>query len=80
MIFLVAFFTFCHLYADDTIIIQSAKTSEELRTGLIYQLDSMSTWFYKTNFLSTLVKLKLSFLVTQLRWKSVKYGACDFSG
>ena len=30
--------TFCHLYADDTIIIQSAKTSEELRTGLIYQL------------------------------------------
>ena len=34
-------------HADDMIIKQSAKTSEELSTELIFQLDSMSNWFYK---------------------------------
>ena len=38
--------TFCHLYADDTIIVQSAKSPTDLREQLVCQLASMSTWFY----------------------------------
>ena len=44
--------TFCHLYADDTIIVQSSNSPTELRNGLIQQLKYMSTWFYKNNILS----------------------------
>ena len=38
--------TFCHLYADDTVIIQSAKSPEELKIGLEMQLEYLSAWFY----------------------------------
>ena len=38
--------TFCHLYADDTIIIQSAKDSQTLKSGLEMQLEYLSAWFY----------------------------------
>ena len=38
--------TFCHLYADDTVIIQSAKSAESLKTGLEMQLEYLSAWFY----------------------------------
>ena len=38
--------TFCHLYADDTVIIQSAKNPESLKAGLEMQLEYLSAWFY----------------------------------
>ena len=38
--------TFCHLYADDTVIIQSAKNPEALKAGLEMQLEYLSAWFY----------------------------------
>ena len=38
--------TFCHLYADDTVIIQSAKDPESLKSGLEMQLEYLSAWFY----------------------------------
>ena len=38
--------TFCHLYADDTVIIQSAKNPESLKSGLEKQLEYLSAWFY----------------------------------
>ena len=38
--------TFCHLYADDTVIIQSAKSPEDLKSGLEMQLEYLSAWFY----------------------------------
>ena len=38
--------TFCHLYADDTVIIQSAKDPEALKQGLEMQLEYLSAWFY----------------------------------
>ena len=42
--------TFCHLYVDDTIIIQSAKYPTELCESLVYQLTPMSTWFFNNKF------------------------------
>ena len=38
--------TFCHLYADDTVIIQSAKDPESLKQGLEMQLEYLSAWFF----------------------------------
>ena len=38
--------TFCHLYADDKIIIQSAESPEDLKSGLEMQLEYLSAWFY----------------------------------
>ena len=38
--------TFCHLYADDTVIIQSAKDPQSLKEGLEMQLEYLSAWFY----------------------------------
>ena len=38
--------TFCHLYADDTVIIRSAKDPVSLKTGLEMQLEYLSAWFY----------------------------------
>ena len=38
--------TFCHLYADDTIIVQSSKTPLSLKSGLETQLGDLSSWFY----------------------------------
>ena len=40
--------TFCHLYADDTIIVQSANSPVSLKAGLEDQLASLSDWFYKS--------------------------------
>ena len=40
--------TFCHLYADDTIIIQSAESPVSLKTGLEDQLTCLSEWFYNS--------------------------------
>ena len=39
--------TFFHLYADDTIIIQSSNSPEVLRNGLEHQLEKLGSWFYK---------------------------------
>lgn len=38
--------TFCHLYADDTIIIKSAKDSQTLKYDFKNQLQYSSKWFY----------------------------------
>ena len=38
--------TFCYLYADDTVIIQSAKDPESLKQGLEMQLEYLSAWFF----------------------------------
>ena len=38
--------TFCHLYADDTIIIQSSRSPISLKSGLEQQLEDLSSWFY----------------------------------
>ena len=38
--------TFYHLYADDTIIIQSADDPDSLRAGLSGQLKDLGQWFY----------------------------------
>lgn len=38
--------TFCHLYADDTIIIQSANDALSLKNGLESQLNDLSKWFF----------------------------------
>lgn len=38
--------TFCHLYADDTVIIRSAKDPQSLKEGLEMQLEYLSAWFY----------------------------------
>ena len=37
--------TFHHLYADDTIIIQSSKTPAQLKIGMNQQLLDLSNWF-----------------------------------
>ena len=39
--------TFHHLYADDTIIIQSSKTPAQLKIGMNQQLLDLSNWFIK---------------------------------
>ena len=39
--------TFHHLYADDTIIIQSSKTPVQLKTDMNQQLLDLSNWFIK---------------------------------
>ena len=39
--------TFCHLYADDTIIVQSSNCPLSLKTGLEHQLRVISIWFHQ---------------------------------
>ena len=39
--------TFCHLYADDTIIIQSSNCPMSLKTGLEHQLKNIGIWFHQ---------------------------------
>ena len=38
---------FFHLYANDTIIIQSSSSPNVLKNGLEQQLEKLGSWFYK---------------------------------
>ena len=52
---------FCHLYADDTIIVKSEKSPTDLREGLVRQLASMSIWFYNNKLSVITSKTEVNF-------------------
>ena len=64
--------SFCHLYADDTIIIQSAKNPLDLNIGLTSQLSSMSSWFYDNKLTVNTAKTEVIFFGRPNKVKSCK--------
>ena len=64
--------SFCHLYADDTIIIQSAKNPLDLNVGLTSQLSSMSSWFYDNKLTVNTAKTEVIFFGRPNKVKSCK--------
>ena len=53
--------TFYHLYADDTIIIQSSEDPEQLKTCLDQQLSEISNWFHNNKLSVNTTKTEVIF-------------------
>ena len=64
--------TFCHLYADDTVIIQSAKDPESLKNGLEMQLEYLSAWFYCNKLSVNTTKTEVIFFGRKQKVKECK--------
>ena len=64
--------TFCHLYADDTVIIQSAKDPMTLKSSLERQLVGLSKWFFDNKLSVNTDKTEVIFFGKASRVKECK--------
>jgi len=60
--------TFCHLYADNTFIIQSSNDPEVLKAGSEKQLKEIGQWFYNNKLSVNTGKTE----VTTRKWRNAK--------
>ena len=64
--------TFSHLYADDTIIIQSTRNKNDLKIGLENQLKGISKWFYQNKLSVNTSKTEVIFFGNKKRVQECK--------